>query len=252
MNFRLAITMPVFNEEQGIVDFLLEISESLADYELSLFVVDDYSTDQTVNRLVEFQTQFPEINLVVIENEKNIGHGPSTIKGMSLALTINPDAVLTVDGDGQFIGKDIAKIVKTFIEGQVDVLEGVRIKRTDPFFRKISTEAVRLLVWSRCHEFPADGNTPLRIYRSANLLEILSTLPSNLFIPNVYVSAYLRVQKWNVLEVEVTSIPPRGKDPLGSTWKQKFKKLPSKRFLKFCLRALLQWQKTKIPKYKVE
>jgi len=250
MNFRLAVTMPVFNEEQGIVDFLLEIVESLANYELSLFVVDDHSTDQTVNRLLEFQKQFPDVNLTLVENEKNLGHGPSTIKGMSLALAIDPEAVLTIDGDGQFIGTDIAMAVKAFAEGQVDVLEGVRIKRSDPFFRRISTEAVRLLVWSRCHKFPLDGNTPFRIYRSSKLLELLGTLPSNLFIPNVYVSAYTRVQRWNVLEVEVTSIPPRGKDPLGSTWKQKFKKLPSKRFLKFCLRAFLQWQKTVIPKYR--
>lgn len=241
MSFYLAVTMPVFNEEPGITDFLIEISENLAEYRHTLIVVDDDSSDKTVSELLEFQGQFRNVDLILIQNEKNIGHGPSTIKGMMRALEINPDAIITVDGDGQFLGSDFAKAIKIFTKDQVDVLEGVRTGRADPFFRTISTQAVRFLVWLRCHKLPSDGNTPFRIYRTSKLRELLVELPSNFLIPNVYSSTYVRKQNWNLVELEVASIPPRGKDPLGSTWGQKFKRLPSKRFIKFCARAFWQW-----------
>lgn len=247
MSLGVIVTMPVFNEEAGIVHFLEEIIESLSNYHLSLIIVDDSSSDFTTRRIKEFKSKYPDLGLTLIENEENLGHGPSTLKGIAFALTIDGDAILTVDGDGQFLGNEMALALDSFFSSQVDVLEGVRVNRSEPFFRKISTGAVQFLVWSRSHKLPADGNTPLRIYQRARLVELVSRLPANLLIPNVFISTYSRVQNWNVFEMRVTSIPSRGSASLGSTWKQRYAHLPSKRFLKFCLTAFLQWQKTKIP-----
>jgi glycosyltransferase involved in cell wall biosynthesis len=247
MRLKVAVTMPVFNEEAGIIQFLEELRENLSDYDLSIVIVDDSSTDLTARNIKDFKRIQPQVNLTLIENEINLGHGPSTLKGMAFALTVDADAVLTVDGDGQFLGNEMRCALDTFFSSKADVLEGVRVKRSEPFFRKISTGAVKILVWSRSHKVPADGNTPLRIYQSRRLLEIVSGLPSNLLIPNVFISTYSRIQDWNLFEMKVTSIPSRGNDALGSTWKQRYAHLPSKRFLKFCLTAFLQWQKTKIP-----
>lgn len=246
MSFRIAVTMPVFNEEIGIIGFLQEIVQNLAEYDLAIFIVDDCSSDSTVNKILEFQSNFPEVNLTLVENKVNMGHGPSTIKGMSNALTFDPEIVLTVDGDGQFLGNEMLEAIETFFVNDVDVLEGVRVNRSDPFFRSISTGIVRFLVWARTHQLPMDGNTPLRIYRNSKLEELLTKLPANLLTPNIFVSTYARVQNWKILEIRVTSVPSRGKDPLGSTWKQRFKHLPSKKFLKFCVTAFFQWQRTKV------
>lgn len=246
MKFKVIVTMPVFNEEAGIIEFLEEIRESFADYDLRLVIVDDSSSDLTSSKIKDFKSMQPDLHLTLIENEKNLGHGPSTLKGMAFALTFDGDAVLTIDGDGQFLGIEMEQALHAFLASNVDVLEGVRIERIEPFFRKISTWAVKILVWSRSQKMPADGNTPFRIYQRAKLDELVSRLPENLLIPNVFISTYSRVQNWNVLEMKVTSIPSRGKDSLGSTWKQRYAHFPSKRFLEFCLTALLQWNRTKI------
>lgn len=246
MRFSVVVTMPVFNEEVGIINFLQEIREKLSDYKLSIVIVDDCSTDSTVSLVKDFKNKQADLNLTLIENKKNVGHGPSTLKGMSYALTTEVDAILTIDGDGQFLGIEIERALHAFFTAKVDVLEGARVKRSEPFFRKIATAAVKFLVWSRCKKIPADGNTPLRIYKRERLAEVVSQLSGNLLIPNVFISTYARLRNWNVLEMRVTSIPARGSDPFGSTWKQKFAHFPSKRFLKFCFTAFLQWQKTKI------
>lgn len=252
MKYKVVVTMPVFNEEVGIIQFLEEIKASLADYDLSLVIIDDSSSDRTTSVIENFKDMQSDLNLTLLVNEKNLGHGPSTVKGMTFASTIDADAIITIDGDGQFLGYEMAQALNAFFSNKVDALEGIRVKRSEPFFRKISTLAVRVLVWSRSHKMPADGNTPLRIYQRDRLIEIVRCVPGNLLIPNVFISTYSRVQNWNLFEMKVTSIPSRGSDSLGSTWKQKYAHLPSKRFLKFCLTAFLQWQRTKMPSVRSE
>ena len=247
MNYQVVITMPVFNEEFGINHFLNEIKESLVNYDVSIIIVDDCSTDGTIQELMKFKSAHPELHMTVIENEKNLGHGPSTIKGMTFALNTKYETILTIDGDGQFLGKDIAQALDCFFSSKVDVLEGVRVERNEPFFRKISTGAVRILVWSKSYKLPADGNTPFRIYRRTRLMELMSTLPAGFLIPNVFISTYSRVKEWKILELKVISIPSRGKNSLGSTWRQKYRNFPSKRFLKFCLSAFMEWRRIDIP-----
>ena len=48
---KVAVVMPTSNEADGIVQFLIEISNSFVDYEMSLIVVDDHSSDSTVEVL---------------------------------------------------------------------------------------------------------------------------------------------------------------------------------------------------------
>ena len=240
--------MPVFNEEKGICNFVVELIENLHDFNITIIVVDDYSSDKTIESLEELKNSSLGIKLDICRNPQNLGHGPSTIKGMLRALDLDPNLVVTVDGDGQFIGNEILEAVTEFIKSDCDVLEGVRIARKEPAFRKISTLAVRILVWIRCGILPLDGNTPFRIYKTEKLREVLEVIPQDFPIPNVYISILSRHYEWDIEQKNMISIPSRGIDPNGSTWKQKFKSLPSKRFLIFCMRSLVRWALLTKPK----
>lgn len=237
----LAITMPVFNEEKGICNFINGIVEKLGDFDVSVIVIDDFSSDRTVKSLEELKESNSKLNLDIYRNNQNLGHGPSTIKGMFRALNLKPNLVVTIDGDGQFIESEISEAITEFIESRCDVLEGNRIARQEPTFRRASTLAVRVLVWLRCGVLPLDGNTPFRIYKTEKLQEVLTEMPVDFPIPNIYISVLSRHYRWQIRQKSMTSIPPRGVDPNGSTWKQRFKSLPSKRFLKFCINSLCRW-----------
>jgi glycosyltransferase involved in cell wall biosynthesis len=81
----------------------------------------------------------PNINLDIFCNVRNLGHGPSTIKGMFRAVELNPDLVVTIDGDGQFIENEILEAINDFIGSECDILEGNRVARQEPVFRRAST-----------------------------------------------------------------------------------------------------------------
>jgi glycosyltransferase involved in cell wall biosynthesis len=235
---KVAITMPVYNEEGGIYNFLVEINEAFKGSSLHIVAVNDSSTDDTSQELLKYSRNFR--NLDILENSKNCGHGPSTLRGMAHALNIDCDYIITVDGDGQFYGHDIFNLYRKTILTNVDVAEGVRIQRTDPAFRKISTLVVRLIVLLSSGKLPKDGNTPLRIYKKEILKSIFLELPTNLLVPNMFISILSRRSNLRVLESETQSLERRG-GGIGTTWKQKFAKVPSRRFIKFCFKAFFQF-----------
>ena len=179
-------------------------------------------------------------------NEVNSGHGPSTIRALHLGLATNPDVVVAVDGDGQFLGADVQRVLAELLEPGTKVAEGVRTSRTDPFYRRGVSWTTRLLVWTRARRLPADANTPLRAYRPETLRQLLAVIPPAAATPNLLTSAVCR--RWGVglREVPVASIPRRGSSAIGTTWGAGRKSVPSRRFVAFCLAATREWVTTPI------
>lgn len=163
---------------------------------------------------------------------------------MKLGLASGNELILSLDGDGQFIGKEITHMVRSFLESDSQVAEGCRTRRTEPLFRKIVTLSTRLLVWSKCRVFPKDANTPLRIYRSEILNELLKQVQSDTLVPNLMFSYISRIQNFKILEFSVTSIPRRGDNSTGTSWGKSIFGLPSLKFIRFCKNAGSQWLKS--------
>jgi dolichol-phosphate mannosyltransferase len=242
---KLVVVMPAWNEEEGIEEFIEEISSSLDSWDLKFVVVNDCSSDATskiITKMIE--RSYP---IFLYENQLNLGHGPSFIKAMQIGLSLNPDLVLTVDGDGQFLGKDLARLADLMNPlSNIKVIEGVRNGRSDPYYRKFVTFATRILIFSKTGVLPRDANSPLRVYESETLRRILQCLSSDITIPNLLISLICRRWKLNYLEVEVTSLPRRGENVIGNTWGGKIKFIPTKRFFKFCIVAVGQWNSFKV------
>jgi dolichol-phosphate mannosyltransferase len=235
----VVITMPAYNEE-GITDFIRDLYSSFRYENLKVIVINDNSTDLMEERLSEMKVKY-DFDIHIVNNIENLGHGPSTIMGLRESLFLNPDVVISIDGDGQFVADEIAVHLQTFLASDVEIIEGCRISRRDPNYRRVSSLVTRILVGQICRISPRDANTPLRIYKPRILRAILETINPNLLTPNLYISAFSRLKKFKIVEVEVTSLPRRGKTEIGTTWKQTLVWLPSKRFMVFCLRATRQW-----------
>ena len=232
------MVMPAWNEAEGIADFLSELNQSLTGKDPSFIVVNDCSTDDT-QRVIE-QCAEQGIRVSVVTNERNSGHGPSTVRALTLGLASGADIVLALDGDGQFQGPDVAHVVGVVESGDFDVVEGVRTQRHDPAYRKVVTTGTRVLVWTRSRRLPADANTPLRAYRPEVLRKILDRVPSDAMTPNLTISVLCRTWAIRLAEVPVISQPRRGASAIGSTW-GKGSLLPSKRFVGFCRSAASEW-----------
>lgn len=231
----ISVVMPAFNEESGIAEFINELNEHLEKYDPIFFVVDDCSKDQTAKVAQSLAEQ--GIEIWVVSNDFNSGHGPSTVKALSLGLSILPDFIVAIDGDGQFIGSDVVKVVNEFVRTNCDVAEGVRTQRGDPIYRRLVTLATRVLVFSRCRQLPRDANTPLRVYKQLALSRLLETVRSDTMIPNLVISATSRQLKMNIMQIMVCSIPRRGVSKTSVTWGNGRRHVPTQRFLQFCFSA---------------
>ncbi|MFH5824212.1 glycosyltransferase family 2 protein [Georgenia sp. AZ-5] len=238
----IAVVMPAYNEADGIGSFLTELHESLAEYETTFVVVDDASKDDTAGAVEACaRTGVP---VTVHRNEANSGHGPSTLRALRAGVALQTDLVVAVDGDGQFTGADVARVVAAALERGVEIAEGVRRHREDPVFRRATTVTTRALVGVRCHHLPRDANTPLRVYRTSTLRRLLDVVPPNAITPNLLISAITRRWDLTIREVEVACLPRRGATEAGTTWGQRRRSLPSKRFLMFCRDAAIEWVST--------
>lgn len=79
---KISIIVPVYNEEEYVSTCLDSlINQTLDDIEIIL--IDDNSTDNSLNILLDYAKKYP--NIKVYYNEKNIGQGASKNRGLSLA-----------------------------------------------------------------------------------------------------------------------------------------------------------------------
>lgn len=235
---KVVLAMPCYNEADGITDFLNDIYENLSGSLDYVVVVNDCSTDSTVQTILDFE--FMKSKLKISSNSINVGHGPSFLNAINRSLELRPDIVITVDGDGQFRAKDIKEKLMYFRDSNLDVLECARSGRSDPIFRKLVTFLLRLFIFMKVRKKPLDANTPLRIYKADTLKSIVQEIPQDSLIPNLRISALTRRNNLEYAQISIESLQRRGITASGSTWKAKRDWLPSKRFIKFCQSALVE------------
>jgi glycosyltransferase involved in cell wall biosynthesis len=243
---KIIFAMPIFNEAECIEEFINEISEFTKDWLSVAFIcIDDHSSDDTATVLSQLSS---ELNLSFITNEKNMGHGPSTLIALRRSLAEDCDYIVALDGDGQISGKDLSLMIEYALgNSELDIVEGVRKSRIDPAYRKVVSSFTRIMVEKRSRIKPKDANTPFRVYKPLVLNRLLNHVPNNSSIPNLHISNISRILQLNFAEIEVSSLPRRGSSPIGTMWRSKNVMLPSKRFIKFCVSSILEWVLTKPP-----
>lgn len=214
----VAVAIPAYNEAEGIAGFVLEIESALSPHVRSLrfIVVDDSSTDGTREVLDALR---PELRgtLELVASPSNRGHGPTVVEAYRLALAHAPDYVLQVDGDGQFHGSDLRRVLVLLID-EAHAVCGVRRFRQDPWFRMVMTRLLRGYVHASFKVRARDPNCPLRGYDAPLLSELLARLPDDCLIPNLYLTVVAARRGVALLEVDVSHRVRRGTASAGTTW----------------------------------
>jgi glycosyltransferase involved in cell wall biosynthesis len=233
--------MPVHNESSGIQEFLNEISEQFKNFEISICVVDDFSKDSTASKVQELALTLP---IVCIRNERNIGHGPSTINALRLALSTGCDFVLAVDGDGQFHANEMRMLVERCLVGESDLGLGIRIRQEEPMYRRFTSWVTRILVSIKTKRRIIDANTPLRFYRREVLNALLCDLDKDNPIPNLFISVRSIEMNLKTVTLPVAFRDRRGGNNQSTSWGKSLWNFPSKRFVVFCAKSISYWFKS--------
>ena len=233
----VAMVMPVYNESDGILSFLREIDDEFRD--LEVIIVDDVSADSTVKMVSEFRPQNVTIRLV--ENQKNKGHGPSTLRALNEGLNSGANVVIASDGDGQVSAQDLRRMLDEFHSANCDVIVGIRIGRKESAFRVMTSWATRVITGVRSRKRVLDANTPFRVYGSRALAKLLETVPRDSMVPNLWVTVISQRSAMDVGFILVNARDRLGSSTVGSTWGRGLKILPTRRFVRFCFLATVKW-----------
>ena len=125
---KLSVVIPCYNEAGTLVrtvDKVLAIArESLA---LELIIVDDGSTDGSLELARQIQRQHPSIK--VLHHSRNLGKGAALHTGFASATG---DIVCINDADDEYNPNDLTRLITPIIEGKADVVFGSRYRKDEP------------------------------------------------------------------------------------------------------------------------
>jgi glycosyltransferase involved in cell wall biosynthesis len=118
---KLIVQIPCLNEEHTLPQTLADIPRQIEGIDVvEILIVDDGSSDRTVEVARKLGVEH------IIQNKKNIGLARTFRKGLDACLKLGADIIVNTDGDNQYAGWDIPKLVRPIIEGQADVVVGDR------------------------------------------------------------------------------------------------------------------------------
>lgn len=139
----ITVVIPVYNEENCIVNVLEELNDVLSkQFDLyEIIVIDDKSTDSTA-QLLQSQGNINNRLRIIYQNE-NRGQSYCLIQGIKNA---SYERIVMMDGDGQYDPNDITLLYQLLLKSDTDLISGKRNNRKDNFlYRKASKIGNRLI-----------------------------------------------------------------------------------------------------------
>jgi glycosyltransferase involved in cell wall biosynthesis len=118
---KLIIQIPCLNEEATLPATIADLPRSIPGIdEIELLVIDDGSTDRTV----EVARENGVDHIVRLTNNKGLAAGFQA--GLDACLKLGADIVVNTDADNQYRGADVAKLVAPILAGEADMVVGDR------------------------------------------------------------------------------------------------------------------------------
>ena len=131
---KISVIIPLFNEEESLNELFLEIKNNVLDYDYEVIFIDDGSTDNSWDILLDLCNKDERIKIVKFYC--NFGKAEALSEGFSLA---KGDYIITMDADLQDNPNEIKAIIDKIDEGW-DLVSGWKKKRKDPINKTLPSK----------------------------------------------------------------------------------------------------------------
>ena len=197
----ISIIVPAFNEAEGIAEFLSALIKEISkhkDYSVEIIVVDDGSTDTTLDKASAFE------EVTVLTHKHNKGYGASLKTGIRNSTS---NTVVIIDADNSYDIEDIFVLLKYFNEN--DMVVGVRsvLDHKGEFMRRMARRVFRTLANFLTHKKIPDLNSGLRVMDKAIVNKYMYLLPDGFSFTTTITIAMLT--DLNYVHFETVKYHPR-------------------------------------------
>ncbi|TXH67973.1 MAG: glycosyltransferase [Thiothrix sp.] len=178
----VSIIVPFYNEEDNVLPLVERVHTALAGFKLpwELVLVDDGSTDATLERLQQANTQYGQ-HVFIVELQRNFGQTAAMQAGIDQA---QGSLLVTLDGDLQNDPADIPAMVADLQERKLDLLVGWRKDRKDTLIlRKIPSRIANRLIRKVTGVYLHDYGCSLKVYRGSVIKKVRLYGEMHRFIP---------------------------------------------------------------------
>jgi len=157
---KLSVVIPVMTEEDNIGPLFEAVRKALKDIDYELIMVDDGSSDKTVEKMKELADERTKI----IVFNRNFGQTTAMAAGIDEA---KGELIVTLDGDLQNDPADIPMMIEKLEKEGWDLVAGRRAKRQDGMFlRKIPSKIANAIIRKTTKVYLHDYGCTLKIFKA--------------------------------------------------------------------------------------
>lgn len=213
---KLSVIMPVYNEKDTIREIFRKVSE--VGIEKEIIIVDDGSTDGTVQILKEFKGN----NVKLIFHPKNLGKGSAIRTGLKYA---GGEIIIFQDADLEYDPEEYFSMIETIEKGVADAVYGSRLwggkpQRVYLFWHKLGNRFITLTANILYNNTLTDIETCYKAFRSEVLKGL--NLKSKDFSIEPEITAKIFKKDYRVYEIPISYYGRTYKEGKKITWKDGF------------------------------
>lgn len=173
---KISVIIPVYNEKSTISEIIARVRA--VDLEKEIIIVDDGSTDGTLQQLAEIDGQFENVN--VLSHQENRGKGAALRTGFAEA---SGEVIIVQDADLEYDPREYEALLVPILDGRAEVVYGSRFlsgpHRVLFFWHYVGNKFLTLLCDALSNLNLTDMETCYKVFKKEVLNDI--QLKSNRF-----------------------------------------------------------------------
>lgn len=213
-NHKIGVVIPAYNEAVLIKETL----EGIPEYVDTLFVVNDGSTDKTLECIQSRQTTDPRVH--IINHETNQGLGQSVIDGYAKSKESDIDITVVMDGDNQMHPADLPRLLDKIIEDDFDYVKGNRLLHGDidcmPKYRFWGNSILTILTkFATGYYFLIDPQCAYAAIKNSVLTKIPFARMTKRYAYNAEILCMLNIRQFKVANTDVRPVYGRAQSNIN-------------------------------------
>lgn len=193
----LSLVVPAYNERENLAPLLDEITSALAGRTYEVIVVDDGSTDGSLDALKALRARHPQLRIIAFE--RNAGQTAAFAAGFRAARA---PIVITLDADLQNDPADIPRLVEALLESGATAVAGFRATRRDTPWKRLQSRIANGVRNRLNGEVIRDTGCSLKAFRTDAVRAIPLFAGMHRFLPTL-----IKMQGGTVTEIAVGHRP---------------------------------------------